>query len=203
MAGDKRVRAAKTKNKRGPCGRDASQSGKRQRSKTVLVGVGPDQAPQLRAARPDRFDEEKQAAFFADLTETCNVTGAAKSAGVCVQTVYNKRRRDPDFARRWDQAKGDAVADLEMRALAQGRFGREVVVEQRATEDGQVLTRRTRHDEASLTLQRIGRSGLVRIGSEDAEREAEAMAERQARVEAAVQLLSQGVREILGADRHG
>ena len=40
-------------------------------------------------------------------------------------------------------------------------------------------------------------------GSEDAEREAEAMAERQARVEAAVQLLSQGVREILGADRHG
>jgi hypothetical protein len=120
-----------------------------------------------------------------------------------LQTVYAKRRRDPDFARRWDQAKADAVADLEMRALAQGRFGREVVVEQRASEDGQMVTRRTRHDEASLTLQRIGRSGLVRIGSEDAEREAEAMAERQARVEAAVLLLSQGMREILGTDRHG
>ena len=193
MSGGKRVKAAKGKNKRG-AGRQ---------SKIVLVGSGPGQTPQLRAARADRFDEDKQAAFFAHLTETCNVTGATRAAGVCLQTVYAKRRRDPDFARRWDQAKADAVADLEMRALAQGRFGREVVVEQRASEDGQMVTRRTRHDEASLTLLRIGRIGLVRIGSEDAEREAEAMAERQARVEAAVLLLSQGVREILGADRHG
>ena len=169
----------------------------------VLVGGDAGQQRQMRAPRPDRFDEARQADFFAHLSETSNVMASARAVGVTVQTVYTKRRRDPDFARRWEQAKGDAVADLEMRALAQGRFGREVVIEQLTSDDGHAVTRRTRHDEASLTLQRMGRTALIRIGSEDAEREAEAAAERQARVEAAVLLLSDGVREILAAGARG
>lgn len=170
----------------------------------VLVGGDTGQERQMRAPRPDRFDEARQADFFAHLSETSNVMASAREAGVGVQTVYNKRRRDPDFARRWEQAKGDAIADLEMRALAQGRFGREVVIEQRTSDDGQSVTRRTRHDEASLTLQRIGgRGAMLRIGSEDAEREAEVVAERRARVEAAILLLSDGVREILGGGARG
>lgn len=203
-----RAKSGRAKSGRAKSGRATGQASSSaakadQPARTVLVGVDAGQQRQMRAPRQDRFDEAMQAQFFVTLGETSNVMASARAVGVCVQTVYNKRRRDADFALRWEQAKADAMADLEMRALAQGRFGREVVVEERASKDGRAVTRRTRHDEASLTLQRIGgRGALLRIGSEDAEREAEAAAERQARVEAAILLLSDGVREILRAPDH-
>jgi transposase-like protein len=163
--------------------------------------AGSEAALQMRRPHANAFNAEKRAIFFASLTETSNVTVSAELAGVSLETVYGWRRRYPEFAQRWEQAKADAVADLEMRALAQGRFGRKVEVTLRKVDDTK-SSRVSRHDEASLTLQRLGRYGLGKgplgvAASEDADREEARASEHRARVEAAIGLLAEGIKAIL------
>lgn len=192
MAADKGDRQKKRRDRSGPPSRAPA---------TVLERAGSAEALQMRRPRPNAFDAEKRAVFFASLTETSNVTASAELAGVSLETVYSWRRRYPEFAQQWEQAKADAVADLEMRALAQGRFGRKVEVTLRKVSDNEA-SRVSRHDEASLTLQRLGRYGLAKgpmalAASEDADREAARAAEHRARVEAAIGLLADGIKAIL------
>lgn len=189
---------AKRRGKHGGALRRAVDDGARA-PVAVLVGVGSPATIKMQQPRADRFDEAKAAVFFAHLSETSNVTNSAKAADVSLETVYAKRRRDPEFARRWAQAKSDAVADLEMLALAQGRFGREIIVVETPHKDG-VIERKTRHYEASVTLQRLGRSGLLALASDDVEQVSEAAAEQRARVDAAILLLADEMRATLRAD---
>jgi hypothetical protein len=59
------------------------------------------------------FGEEKRRIFLDHLAACCNVTAAAGAAGVGVSTVYDARRRDPEFARQWDEAIEAGYATLE------------------------------------------------------------------------------------------
>lgn len=94
------------------------------------------QGPQLRAPTRRCFTPARQAAFFERLAETSNIRAAAEHAGVCQQTIWRWRRKDAEFARRWAEALAQGYADLEMRLLAQARFGATQDMEAEATDSG-------------------------------------------------------------------
>jgi hypothetical protein len=63
-------------------------------------------------ARTDRTDRAREA-FLGALRETCNVSHAARSAGIGRRTAYDWRDADPDFAAAWQEAEDEAVDKLE------------------------------------------------------------------------------------------
>ena len=69
------------------------------------------------------FTAAKQEAFFAELEATCNVSAAAKAAGVCKATVYVHRRRSAAFRARWAATVREAYARLELAMLERALNG--------------------------------------------------------------------------------
>ncbi|MCC7393846.1 MAG: hypothetical protein IT553_03225 [Sphingomonadaceae bacterium] len=121
----------------------------------------------------NRLPPETLDAFFEALTETSNTRLSAETAGISIATVKQRRRNDPEFARRFDMAKHEGREDLEMRALAQGRFGVRQVEEVKRHKDGHVRT--VIRDHALATLR-----GLDAIHHAAARRGAEALAAQHA-----------------------
>lgn len=60
-----------------------------------------------------QFDADRRAVFLKTLTETLNVSGSARAAGVCKRTVYNAREADPEFAQAWDAALDEGLDNAE------------------------------------------------------------------------------------------
>ena len=113
---------------------------------------------------PESFD-----AFFDALAETSNIKLSAEMGGVALATVKQRRRNDPEFAQRFDLAKLEGHQDLEMRALAQGRFGVRQVEKVERHKDGHVRT--VIRDHALATLR-----GFAAINHAAVRRAAEALA---------------------------
>lgn len=69
--------------------------------------------------------EDKEENFFRELAMECNVTAALRKAGLLRQSrqIYERRKRDPEFRARWDEAIGESYALLEVEMLERGRFG--------------------------------------------------------------------------------
>lgn len=61
--------------------------------------------------------------FLAELANTSNVSAAARKAGVCVSRVYDARRSNPDFYRKWQVALCEGYDNLEMDLLHRLRSG--------------------------------------------------------------------------------
>jgi hypothetical protein len=61
--------------------------------------------------------------FLDHLAACANVTAAAAAAGVGVSTVYDARRREPGFARQWDEAIEIGYATLEALLLERAARG--------------------------------------------------------------------------------
>lgn len=57
-------------------------------------------------------------AFFEHLAATCNVAASAAAARIDATAAYRWRRRDPVFARLWEQALDEGADRLEMLAMA-------------------------------------------------------------------------------------
>lgn len=74
---------------------------------------------QRRRMRWVRFDEARQQLFLDRLAGTADAGEAAVIAGVHISTVNTHRRRDPDFARRFQEALEIAYPMLEAEALRQ------------------------------------------------------------------------------------
>ena len=53
------------------------------------------------------------AAFLAELADSCNVTGAARAAGISREAAYEHRKGDPAFAAAWEDAIEQAIEKLE------------------------------------------------------------------------------------------
>lgn len=68
--------------------------------------------PRGRAARTDRARDT----FLAMLAETCNVSEAARAAGIGRQTAYDWRDDDQTFAAAWANAEQEAADKLEREA---------------------------------------------------------------------------------------
>ena len=74
-----------------------------------------------RSAKPSFAQWSK--VFLAELATTSNITASAKKAVVPVATVYETRRRKPDFFRAWQQALCEGYDHLEMELLLRLRTG--------------------------------------------------------------------------------
>lgn len=59
--------------------------------------------------------------FLAALSETPIVGLAAKAAGISRRTVYDRRMKDEDFAKRYEEAMDDGLDNLEMDLINLGR----------------------------------------------------------------------------------
>ena len=65
-------------------------------------------------ARPKQpVTDRARCKFLATLAECCNVSEAARSAGVTRKTAYDWRNSDPDFAAAWEEAIEEAADKLE------------------------------------------------------------------------------------------
>lgn len=61
--------------------------------------------------------------FLAALAASCNVAAAARKAGVTTATVYDARRNDAAFARKWQAALCEGYDNLEIELLHRLRSG--------------------------------------------------------------------------------
>jgi hypothetical protein len=65
--------------------------------------------PHRRTVRTDRARAE----FLRVFSETCNVSEAARAAGIGRRSAYDWREADAEFAADWDEAEAVAVDKLE------------------------------------------------------------------------------------------
>lgn len=72
---------------------------------------------QKRWVRATRFTPERQQTFLDVFAATADFKAATEAAGVSESTVYKKLSREPDFARRRDEARALAVTRLEDEAV--------------------------------------------------------------------------------------
>ncbi|MCA1653355.1 MAG: hypothetical protein LC656_04005 [Sphingomonadales bacterium] len=86
----------------------------------VLVGG---KTTQKRAVRTKDWTKNKEKEFLAALSGTCNVTLAAKKAGVGNTTVYARRAKDAAFRDGWANAIAQGYARLEIETLERALNG--------------------------------------------------------------------------------
>jgi hypothetical protein len=83
--------------------------------------IAPANGRRLQLSRPRRlrFDAWRREIFLDHFAGTCNETAAAEAAGVCRETVYRHRMRDPEFAAAHQAALETGYARLEAEVLQQ------------------------------------------------------------------------------------
>lgn len=85
---------------------------------------GTKKTPKKRAVRQpgqSRLDTSWHARFLEILGSTCNVTLAARGAGIIRNTAYVHYKALPEFAAAWDDAKEAAIEILEAEAWQRAR----------------------------------------------------------------------------------
>lgn len=70
--------------------------------------------PQLIAASPKRWSPAAEERFLDELATSANVERAALAAGFSTHGIYARRRKDAGFADRWQAARAQGVARIEM-----------------------------------------------------------------------------------------
>jgi hypothetical protein len=80
------------------------------------------------ASRHDGWTAKRRKKFLEVLERTANVRAAAEAAGKGKCTAYTLRRRDPEFARAWEEALTSAMDELEAVAFDRARNGVEKIV---------------------------------------------------------------------------
>lgn len=74
---------------------------------------------QVAAVRKGYWTKATEAAFFGYLRETGNISAAARSVGSDPSSVFERLRKWPDFARRWEEVLEDASLTVEFRLICQ------------------------------------------------------------------------------------
>jgi molybdenum-dependent DNA-binding transcriptional regulator ModE len=74
---------------------------------------------QVAAVRKGYWTRATEAAFFGYLRETGNISAAARSVGSDPSSVFERLRKWPDFARRFEEVLEDASLTLEFRLACQ------------------------------------------------------------------------------------
>jgi len=84
-------------------------------------------APPRRTIRTDRARARET--FLEELRQTCNVSHAARCAGIGRRTAYDWRDADPEFAAAWDDAEQEGVDALELAARERAIEGSDKLME--------------------------------------------------------------------------
>lgn len=66
---------------------------------------------------------EWEATFLAELQVHCNVSAAARKAGIDRRTVYVRRNRSKAFAAKWDEARREGIEALALKAYVMALEG--------------------------------------------------------------------------------
>ena len=106
------------------------------------------------ATKPARWTKKKEQDFLNALSDTCNVTLAAKMAGVGNTTVYTRRGADAAFRDGWARAIAQGYARLEIETLERALRGSVRTI---TNKDGSTETQVEYSDRVALTLLRMHR----------------------------------------------
>ncbi len=74
--------------------------------------------PQLVTSGGHRWTDEAEEIFLDHLAASCNVTRSAQATGFSREAIYARRRRDPAFATRWQEAIVQGHARIEAGLVA-------------------------------------------------------------------------------------
>lgn len=77
------------------------------------------------AAKSRGWTKAREEIFFRELAMVCNIQAALRAAGMSQASsdFYTRRKRDPDFRIKWDEAVSESYALLELEMLERGRLG--------------------------------------------------------------------------------
>lgn len=78
-----------------------------------ILRAGGKDGPQLVNSKGKRWTDAAEDIFLDQLAASCNVTHAAAACGFSREAIYARRRREPRFAERWDQALAIGYPRLE------------------------------------------------------------------------------------------
>jgi hypothetical protein len=120
----------------------------------VLVAGRGGRAPLKRKPVKRDWTKAKEANFIEQLAVTCNVTLAAKQAGVGNSTVYARRRKDAAFRGAWGEALAQAYARLEVETLERTLNGRMRTI---VAKDGSETREMVYDERTALSLLRLHR----------------------------------------------
>lgn len=87
--------------------------------------VGGKTQVQMRASRKDGWTKDQEKLFLQTLATTCNTSEAARVAGVCRTSAYDRRQRNPRFAADWEKAIDIGYAEIEAMLMREALFGSE------------------------------------------------------------------------------
>ena len=93
----------------------------------------------MRRASRRNWTKTKEREFFSVLAETCNVTEAARRAGVNLSYAYKRRASNAGFRAGWMQAIGAAYQRLELVLLDRAFNGTEKLVKRRDGSEERML----------------------------------------------------------------
>jgi len=143
-------------------------------AKTELVLVA-GARPKLRKPRKREWTRAKEKLFLETLAETCNVTRAAKAAGMSLTSAYNRRKKDAAFRAGWAEAIAGAYQRLELALLDRALNGTEKVVTRR---DGSQERMRDYSNTVALTLLRMHRETANEVLEQPCEADGDEIRER-------------------------
>lgn len=144
----------------------------KKRRTNILAGGA---KPQVKRASRANWTKAKKDAFLTVLGETCNVTLAAKEAGVAVSYAYKKRVVDAEFRGGWNWSLATAYRRLELVLLERAFAGTEKVVIRR---DGSQERMREYSNQLGLSLLKMHRDGVGEAEAEISDENADEIRER-------------------------
>lgn len=120
--------------------------------------------PQIRRKHKRALGQDEIETFLTALSETCNVSLAARETGRSTRVFYDLRRRDSQFRREWGDALREGYDLLEMELLHRARFGvlREVFYQGRKT-----ATTRIHNEAMAIRLLHLHRKNVERMRAAD------------------------------------
>jgi len=117
----------------------------------------------MRKASRRNWTKTKESEFLSVLAETCNVTEAARQAGVCLSYAYKRRASNAGFRAGWMQAIGEAYQRLELVLLDRAFNGTEKVVKRRDGSEERMLEY---SNQLGLSLLKMHRNTAAEAASE-------------------------------------
>jgi len=117
----------------------------------------------MRKASRRNWTKTTESEFLSVLAETCNVTEAARQAGVCLSYAYKRRASNAGFRAGWMQAIGDAYQRLELVLLDRAFNGTEKVVKRRDGSEDRMLEY---SNQLGLSLLKMHRNTAAEAASE-------------------------------------
>ena len=116
----------------------------------------------------NNWTKTKETKFLSVLADSCNVSLAARQAGVSSSAIYRRRARDASFRAGWDGALAEGYAKLELEMLKRALHGVQKTVFSRSGERARF---REYNDQLGLALLRMHRdsAALTDRGPNEAE----------------------------------